>query len=99
MYATWNSSSSLYVPPKHIYTCMESTRPPGPSLVENITVIACSIDGSNMTLYMQWSPPTVYNGELDFYDLCIGGAPLMPDEEIPNSGDYDCSTLNVCCKK
>ena len=97
MYVIWNNGSILYVPPRKIYTCIESTQPPGPSPIENITVISCSVYASVMNLHVQWSPPAIYNGELDFYELCLGRVPLLPNEGMPNHVDYDCthSALNV----
>ena len=81
MSVMWNSSSIPYVPPPFIYCCVESTRPPAPSLVKNITVTSCLVNNSVATLHIEWSPPSVVNGELDSYDIWIGRMVLQPLEE------------------
>ena len=93
MYVVWNSNSIPYVPPSHIYTCIESTHPPAPSLVENVTVTSCSVNDSTIALHIEWSPPTVVNEELDSYDVWIGTDILEPDEDRVN---LDYSSVNVC---
>ena len=87
MSVMWNSSSIPYVPPLHIYPCVKSTRPPAPSLVENITVTLCLVNDSAATLHIGWSPPLVINGELDYYNIWIGREVLQPLEEREES-DY-----------
>lgn len=71
MSVVWNFSSISFDPPNHIYTCMESTHPPAPSLIENITVALCLINDSTAALYIEWSPPSVINGELYSYNIRI----------------------------
>ena len=99
-YVTWNRSSIPYVPPKHTYTCIESTLYPVPGLVEDISITLCSSNDSNITLYLEWSPPSMIVGELDSYDICVG-VTLVPDQEIldPDNGSHECSKLNVCIFK
>ena len=48
-----------------------------------------------LNLYLEWSPPSIANGELMSYDICIGSVPLEPDQDIPNGGDHECSTVQV----
>ena len=94
---TWNDSSIPYVPPKHIYTCVESTRYPVPGLVEDVSITSCSSNDSDITLYLEWSPPSIIIGRLDSYDICVG-VTLVPDQGIPDpdNGSHECSKLNVC---
>lgn len=95
-YVTWNRSSIPYVPPKHNYTCMESTLYPVPGLVEDVSITSCSSNDSGITLYLEWSPPSTVVGELDSYDIYVG-VTLLPDQETPpDNGSHECSELNVC---
>ena len=87
MSVMWNSSNIPYVPPPHIYPCVKSTRPPVPSLVENINITPCLVNDSAAILHIEWSPPLVINGELDYYDLRIGRVFLQSLEEREES-DY-----------
>ena len=81
-YVIWNTTSIPYTPPSFSFTCTESTLSPAPSLVENFTINSYSIHGTQITLDMDWSPPSVPNGELAPYNICISGEPLGPDEEL-----------------
>ena len=81
MSVMWDSSNIPYVPPHHPYHCVESTRPPAPSLVERITITSCLVNNSAASLQIEWSPPLVINGELDFYNIWIGRVVLQPLEE------------------
>ena len=87
-HVTWNRTSTPYVPPEHSYTCTESAISPAPSLVENFTVSSYSIDGPQITLDLRWSPPTMPNGVLKDYQICIGGEPL-PNNTVPDHS-YAC---------
>ena len=88
---TWNRTSTPYVPPEHSYTCTESAISPAPSLVENFTVSSYSIDGPQITLDLHWLPPTMPNGELSEYEVCIGSEPLINDTNPDHS--YSCIRL------
>lgn len=79
---TWNTSAVPYIPPSYSYTCTESALSPAPSLVENFTVNSYSINGSEITLDLAWSPPSMPNGELAPYNICIGEQLLAPTEEL-----------------
>ena len=91
-YVTWNDTSTPYVPPRHSYTCTESAISPAPSLVNNFTVTSYSINGSEITLDLHWLPPTMPNGELSPYEVCIGGEPLRDDTD-PDRNSYTCTLL------
>ena len=93
MFVMWNSGSIPYVPPRHNYTCVESTHPPAPSLIEEVMATSCSVNDSIIKLDVEWSPPAVINGELDFYDIWIDDVSLLPHE---NSMNPHYSSVNVC---
>lgn len=93
-FAIWNISGP-YVPPKHIYTCVQSSYYQVPSLVDDLNITSCKINGSDISIELKWSPPAVIIGNLDFYDVCIGNVSLMPDQETTNNGSHKCSKLNV----
>ena len=93
MYVVWNSSIP-YKLPSHSYTCMESTHPPSPSLVENITVTSCLVNVSAIALFIEWLPPSVINGELSFYDVWIGGMLRPLDNTLSMAVDH--ITVQVC---
>ena len=97
MSVTWNSSSIPYVPPAHLYTCELSSLSPAPSLVNNFTIVSRSINGAEVNLSFKWSPPTVINGQLASYAICIGSTPLEPEEE-PQDNVHKCSNIpySVC---
>ena len=87
MYVIWNTTIVPYLPPNYSFTCTESASSPAPSPVQNFTVNSYSIDDSQITLYMDWSPPSMPNGELAPYNICIGGEPLTPTENLMGSDD------------
>ena len=90
----WNISGT-YEPPEHIYTCVESTFYSVPGLVEDLSISSCSNNGTDVILYLEWSPPSVITGELEFYDVCIGNVSLMPDQEMPSTDDRSQKCLNL----
>ena len=94
-YVMWNISGP-YIPPKHTYTCVQSTFYPVPGPIDDLSITSCSVRGSNISVELQWSPPSVIIGELHSYDICTGNIPLVPDQEIPNNGSHKCLHLNVC---
>ena len=85
-YVVWNIHSIPYVPPSYSFTCTESALSPAPSLVENFTVNSYIINGSQITMDLDWLPPSMPNGELGAYNICIGGEPLEPAERLVDSG-------------
>ena len=93
MFVIWNSSLP-YIPSRHDYTCLESTRPPAPSIVENITIASCLVNDSVIALYIEWLPPSTVNGELSSYDIWIGRM-LGPQENSLNM-DLIYITVPVC---
>lgn len=95
-YVNWNSDIP-YIPPRYVYDCMISAVSPRPYPVEKVMVTSCSVNDSIINLYLNWSPPSVINGALDSYDICLGNVPLEPNEEISNKS-HDCrkSKQNVC---
>ena len=86
----WNSSSIPYVPPAHVYTCELSAVSPAPGFVENFTTTSFFTNGPEITLYLEWSPPMIINGQLASYEVCIGSTPLEPEEETADVGVYEC---------
>ena len=94
MYMIWNGDIA-YRPPRHQYNCTESTMAPRPYPIENLKVTSCSENDSAISLSLEWSPPSIVNGRLDFYDVCIGNEPLEPDEEASNTS-YNCLKQSVC---
>ena len=91
-YVNWNSSI-FYTPPRYGYNCTVSTVSPRPYPVENFMVTSCSVNDSTINLLLTWSPPSVINGALDSYDVCVGNEPLEPNEEIFNTS-HDCLLVN-----
>ena len=91
---TWNLTTNPYVPPRHAYTCSQSALSPPPSLVENFTVNSYTINGSQITLDLDWSPPTMPNGQLGPYNVCIGGVPLGDMESPDTGGGHTCTSLS-----
>ena len=81
----WNSNNIPYVPPSYSYTCAESALSPAPSLVENFTVNSYIVNGSRIILDLDWLPPSMLNGELGPYNICIGGEQLRPAERLVDS--------------
>ena len=90
----WNSGIP-YTPPSYSYNCTISTMAPRPYLVESFTVNVCSINDTTINLNLTWSPPTLVNGGLDSYEICMGNEPLESNEGISNKSD-DCLKHNVC---
>ena len=94
----WNSDIP-YIPPSYVYDCMISTVSPRPYPVEDFMVTSsCSInDTTIINLFIEWFPPSIINGVLESYDVCLGNVSLEPSEEISNKS-HDCrnSTENVC---
>ena len=95
MSVVWNSSSIPYVPPSYNYTCVESTRLPAPSLVENFTVTSCSVNDSLITLDIEWSPPSTVNGELDSYDIWMSFSIQDILEPHEDRVDLEYTSVNV----
>ena len=95
-YISWNSTAIPYTPPRHDYLCTASAVSPAPSQVENLTIIPSFTSDLEVNIYLEWSPPSITNGELMSYDICIGSVPLDLDEDIPSSGEHECSTVQVC---
>jgi hypothetical protein len=90
----WNTSTVPYTPPRYCFTCTESAVSPAPSPVRNFTVTSYSIDGNQITLDMDWTPPSMPNGELAPYNICIGGQPLAPSDNRMGTGEgYACSSI------
>lgn len=90
---TWNTTTVPYMPPSYSYTCTESSLSPAPGLVENFTVNDYFINGSQISLDLDWSPPIMPNGELTPYNICIGGEPLDATEElVGTSGGHTCTS-------
>lgn len=87
----WNISNVPYTPPRYSFTCTESAVSPAPSPVRNFTVTSYSIDDNQITLDMDWTPPSMPNGELAPYNICIGGEPLAPSEEA--GGGHTCASI------
>lgn len=83
---TWNSTNLPYVPPRltrfdYDYECSLSTLSPPPSPVTNLELISHTIRRFDITLTLSWSPPTIPNGLLAPYNVCIGIVPLEPTQE------------------
>ena len=95
MYVIW-SSDVAYIPLRYGYDCTESTMPPRPYPIENLMVTSCSENDSAINLSLEWSPPSIINGRLDSYDVCIGNKPLEPDEDSSNTS-HNCLKKGVCC--
>ena len=65
-------------------------------MVENFTVNSYKVNGSRITLNLDWSPPSSPNGVLAPYNICIGHEPLLLDEVDPgNSEGHTCTTFNA----
>ena len=65
-------------------------------MVENFTVNSYKVNGSRITLDLDWSPPSSPNGVLAPYNICIGHEPLLLDEVDPgNSEGHTCTTFNA----
>ena len=63
-------------------------------MVENFTVDAYEVNGSQITLNLDWTPPAIPNGVLAPYNVCIGREPLGVDETDPGSDEgHTCTTL------
>ena len=92
-YVIWNTSTVPYIPPSYSFACTESALSPAPSLVQDFTVNSYSTNGNQITLDMDWSPPSVPNGELVSYEICIGGEPLAPTEDPTGTdGGHTCTS-------
>ena len=94
MYVIWNSDLA-YIPPRYSYNCTESAMAPRPYPIEYLMVTSCSENASTINLSLEWSPPSIVNGRLDSYDVCIGNEPLEPDEEASNT-THNCLKKRVC---
>ena len=94
---TWNSTNLPYVPPRltplsYDYECSLSTLSPPPSPVTNLELISYAIRQFDITLTLSWSPPSVPNGLLAPYNVCIGTVPLEPTQEPRISTNLVAST-------
>ena len=95
MYVMWNTTTVPYTPPSYSYTCTESALSPAPSLVQNFTMNLYFINGNQITLDLDWSPPSMPNGELAPYNICIGGEPLNATEDpMGSSGGHTCTSIS-----
>ena len=98
---TWNSTNLPYVPPRltpfhNDYECSLSTLSPPPSPVTNLELISHVIRQFDITLTLSWSPPTVPNGLLAPYNVCIGTEPLEPTQEPKISTNIVTDNTHYC---
>ena len=94
-YVIWNTNTVPYTPPSYSFTCTESAISPAPSPVLSFAVNDYSINDNQITLELDWLPPSMPNGELAPYNICIGGEPLAPSENQPGSGaGYTCASIS-----
>ena len=90
----WNTSTVPYTPPSYSFTCIESAVSPAPSPVLNFTVASYSINDNQITLDLDWLPPSMPNGELAPYNICIGGEPLAPSKDQSRiRGGHTCASI------
>ena len=93
----WNEHSENlpYIPNRYPYTCTKSVVSPSPSVVDNLNVISYNVNDRQITLDLQWTPPSTPNGILDAYNICIGAEPLEPGEDVQPHTSHFCGSLSV----
>ena len=100
---TWNNSNIPYVPPRltasgYDYECSLSTLSPPPGQVTNLEITSYAIRQFDISLTLSWSPPSVCNGLLAPYNICVGITPLGPAEgpqtdSNPLASTHYCGTI------
>lgn len=92
----WNDENLPFRPDlNHEYTCTESVLSPAPSAVNNFTVVSYNIHQNEVTLDLAWYPPSITNGDLAPYKICVGEDPLRPNEEVRQNTRHFCEELSV----
>ena len=91
----WNTENLPFEPDlNHEYICTKSVLSPAPSVVNNFTVVSY-IHQTEVTLDLAWYPPSVPNGELAPYNICMGEDPLKSNEEVRQNTGHFCEELSV----
>ena len=103
MHTTWRDHL-VYTP--HVFTASCSVDGQGskPAPVTNVQLMDQfqRLEGLGMYIVsLHWTPPTVTNGQLGHYNVCMGTSPLGPTDPLPGQCSatgscHACTAADVC---